>query len=262
LFVMWGVPVVSGKIANALPLETNKAIAKGALENMDKYMLSKSNISTQKQEEIRDHFNKKILPLVKDKRLEFRLNFRDWQMGGKSIANAFALPSGEIILTDKFIKLASNNDELDAVLLHEIGHVVHRHSLESIIQSTFISTLTTMVIGDSSGIGDIATGIGSLMINSKYSRSHESEADRYAFDKMLEASIDPHNFTIIMNKLTSDDSNKKKNQDKEDGIDVIGFFSSHPPTPLRTKTADAYSRCFKEKRAKCVVNSEGILDEK
>jgi len=261
-FVVWGVPFVSKRIANSLPLETNKAIAKDALKNMDKYMLEKSNIPKERQEEIISHFNKKILPLVKDKHLEFKINFREWKMGGESIANAFALPSGEIVLTDKFVNLAQNNDELDSVILHEVGHVVHRHSLQSIIQGTFVSTLSTMVIGDSSGIGDLATGLGSLMINSKYSRGHESEADRYAFTKMLEAGIDPHSFTVIMNKMTAGEDNDKKESDTEDDTDIIGYFSSHPPTPLRTKIAEAYSRCFKEKRVKCTVDSKGNLDEK
>jgi len=53
-------------------------------------------------------------------------------------ANAFALPGGSVIITDKLIKLA-NLEQLRAVLYHEIGHVKLNHGLKMIIEQAGVS---------------------------------------------------------------------------------------------------------------------------
>ena len=59
-------------------------------------------------------------------------------MGEVEIPNALAFPSGDIVLTDKFVQLSKNQDEIDSVLLHEMGHVVHRHGLEMLIEKELL----------------------------------------------------------------------------------------------------------------------------
>lgn len=271
MFVAHGIPYVSEKIAYSLPLETNQVIAKDALKVMDRYMLSKSSLSKKRQEEIVKHFDREIKPFIKEEHLDIKIHFRDWKMWGSSVANAFALPSGDVVLTDKFVNMTKNSDELDAVLLHEIGHVVHRDTLKSTIESTFIATVVAMAMGDASGFGDAVSGIGSAMIQSKYSRENESKADIYAFDKMLLIGINPHSFSTILDRITHDSPLKKrrkhtknkknrKTDDENDGI--MGYFSSHPYTKDRIKIADAYSQCFEEKQTVCEVGIEEIANEK
>jgi|GEM_PF-1479320 len=56
----------------------------------------------------------------------YQLRFREmpgWD-DDTQIANAFALPSGDILVTDRLMEMAGKPEELDAILLHEIGHVV------------------------------------------------------------------------------------------------------------------------------------------
>ena len=60
------------------------------------------------------------------------------------------------------------------------------------------------ISGDGTMLADMGIGLGSLLISSEYSRSHESEADLFAFEKMLILKIDPENFSSIMDKITSD----------------------------------------------------------
>ena len=55
------------------------------------------------------------------------LLFRD---GGKFGANAFALPSGKIIVTDQLASLL-NDEQIVGVLAHELGHVVYRHGMRA-----------------------------------------------------------------------------------------------------------------------------------
>ncbi|EGG94351.1 hypothetical protein IMCC1989_52 [gamma proteobacterium IMCC1989] len=201
-FFRWGIPWASETVAHALPHKTNELIAAESLDFLDEYWFGESEIDEQRQAKIRDHFRTQLLPLDEtNKGINYRLHFRSWDHNDKKIPNAFALPSGDIILTDQFVLLTKNQDEMDSVLLHEIGHVVHRHSLEMVIQSTLVTTIVMLVTGDSSGIADVGLGLGALLVSSHYSRNHESEADVYAFEKMLVAGIDPQAFSLIMGRM-------------------------------------------------------------
>jgi len=247
-FFKWGVPWTSEKIAHALPYETNRLISMGSIDFFDKYMFNESNISQEKQALIREHFNEKIAPLSSedDTDIIYTLHFRSWEMGDQKIPNALALPSGDIIVTDKFIELTKDQDEIDAVLLHEMGHVVHRHGLEMLIEGTFITVAVMMISGDGSGFGDMGVGLGSALVSSSYSRGHESEADLYAFNKMLVSKIDPASFSHIMNRMTAfmnEESNQSKSMQDEKFLD---YFASHPSTIERVELANRYSECFKE----------------
>ena len=252
-FFKWGVPWASEKIAHALPYETNALIGSGTMDFLDEYIFDESNLSKTQQEKIRLHFKEKLagLSVSDEDKIEYKLHFRSWSMGEQEIPNALALPSGNIILTDKFVELAENQDEIDSVILHEMGHVVHRHSLEMLIEGTFVTVAVMMMTGDGSGIGDMGIGLGSALVSSAYSRGHESEADLYAFKKMLKAGIDPKSFSNIMNRMTSymtEDDNKTKERDEED---VLDYFSSHPSTQKRVDLANRYSECFKQGLTVC-----------
>lgn len=254
-FFKWGVPWSSTKIAHMLPHETNELIAAHTLEFLDEYIFEKSTISQTKMEEIRQHFTSKLLPLSEDKEINYRLHFRLWSDGNLSIPNALALPSGDIILTDKFVELSKSQDEIDSVLLHEMGHVVHRHTLKMMIESTFITVATMMIVGDSNGLADMGVGLGSLLVSSSYSRGHESEADLYAFEQMLTAKIDPMAFSDIMNRMMSymEQSSKNDKSGKEPEEDVLDYLSSHPATRKRVEIAQQYSQCFKKGLITCEI---------
>lgn len=252
-FFKWGVPWASEKIAHALPYKTNELIAKGSMSFLDEYMFEESTLSQDKLDAMRLHFKEKLalLSVEDEEEIEYKLHFRSWNMDNTEIPNALALPSGDIILTDKFIQIAANQDEIDSVLLHEMGHVVHRHGLEMLIEGTFITVAVTMMTGDGTGMGDMGIGLGSALVSSAYSRGHESEADLYAFKKMLKAGIDPKSFSNIMKRMTtymSEDYSHSKEK-KED--EILDYFSSHPSTQKRIDLANKYSECFKEGLTVC-----------
>ncbi len=200
-FFKWGVPWASEKIAHALPEQTNVMIADGTFKFLDKYIFEATKFDTAKQDAIRKHFMTTLVPYG-SKEKSYKLHFRSWKMGDIDVPNAMALPSGDIIVTDKFIELSKNQQEIDSVLLHEMGHVERRHSLEMLIEGTFVTVATMLVIGDVNAFGDMGVGLGSALVSSNYSRGHESEADDYAFKKMLVAKIDPASFSQIMNRMT------------------------------------------------------------
>ena len=251
-FFKWGIPWTSEKIAQALPYETNKLIASGSMKFLDKTMFEKTSLTQEKQDEISKHFYDKIaiLSVSDEKKIVYKLHFRSWEMHGQSIPNALALPSGDIILTDKFVELAKSQDEIDSVILHEMGHVVHRHGLEMMIEGTFITVAVMMITGDSTGMGDFGVGLGTALVSSSYSRGHEAEADLYSFKKMLQAHIDPKSFSNIMSRMTKYMS-EDVDTSKKDGEKILDYFSSHPTTQKRIDLANHYSECFRQGLTEC-----------
>ena len=100
--------------------------------------------------------------------------------------NAFVLPSGKIGVTTGLLSLVRNDDQLAAVLGHEVGHVVARHAAER-YSSTAVTGL--VLSGVQSAAGDYAQAAGAigglgaqLGVLLPFSRNHELEADRLGVD--------------------------------------------------------------------------------
>ena len=261
-FFKWGVPAISASIAEALPQKANDVIGLHTFEFLDNYLFDESAISEERQNEIRAHFEQKLVSSYQSQeKIDFALHFRGWSSNGVGIPNALALPSGDIIVTDKFIELSESQNEIDSVLLHEIGHIAHRHSLKMVIQSTMVTTIVMTVTGDANGLADMGIGLGALLLSANYSRDYESEADQFAFDKMLEIGIDPIAFANIMQRMADysvefmgsgekeDDSPAKK--DSADSK-ISDYLSTHPETDQRKKNAERYSNCFKQNLKSCL----------
>ncbi len=259
-FFKWGIPWTSEKIAHALPQKTNDLIAAETLEFLDKYIFEESTLDIVKTEQIREHFRSKLIPLDENNSsINYKLHFREWTDGEEGIPNALALPSGDIILTDEFVRLSENQDEIDAVLLHEMGHVVRRHSLEMVIESAFVTTAVMLITGDNNGLADMGVGLGSLLASTNYSRNHETEADLYAFKHMLIAKIDPQAFSNIMNRITESMEGINDEKSEEDKGGLLDYISTHPSTSKRVEQAKRYSKCFQAGMVICdpaVINNE------
>lgn len=257
-FFKWGLPWACTQISHALPQKTNELIAFNTLEFLDAYIFEESLLGSQQQERIRKHFFSQLVPLESDAEMSYALHLRHWSDGETSIPNAFALPSGDIILTDKFVELTHTQDEMDSVLLHEMGHVAHRHTLQMVIQGTFVTAVVMLVAVDISGLANVGLGLGSLLVSSNYSRGHESEADEYAFKKMLAAKIDPESFSNIMARMTGymgaegeQEPEQKVDDNKEENENLLDYLSTHPSTEKRIEQARRYSACFKQGLTVC-----------
>ena len=263
-FIKWGIPWTSQTVAHALPQQTGDFIGKQSLDFMDRYFLKPTKTTKAKQQEISSRFETRLKPFASNDNIQYKLHFRNMSIGGSSLPNAFALPSGDIILTDKFVELSQNDDEIDAVLLHEMGHVVKRHSLEMLTQNSLTTTIVILLLGNPDGISELATGLGTALVSNHYSRQYETEADKFAFNNMLKIGIDPQAFVDILSRMedysttATDTDDADDAGDKPEGKDTSGaveeadeeklsdFLSSHPNTQLRIKMAQRYSQCFKQ----------------
>ncbi|WP_107037439.1 M48 family metalloprotease [Brumimicrobium mesophilum] len=88
--------------------------------------------------------------------------------------NAFCTPGGYIYVYTGLIKYLDSEEQLAGVLAHEIGHADLRHSTRQMTKLYGVQTMLNIIAGDRALIKDLTASIISL----KFSRSHETEADK------------------------------------------------------------------------------------
>jgi Zn-dependent protease with chaperone function len=195
-------------------------ISSGALSTLDKTALSPTRLSKDRQKIIVERFER-VASGAEGEEGSYKLNFR---AGGLIGPNAFALPDGNIVITDELVALAGGDDEmLAAVLAHEVGHVEGKHSLRQIYRAAGVAGLVMLIAGDvGSGVEDVLTQGGGLLALS-YSRSAESEADRRSVDLMRNAGMDPVALVRFFDAL----------EEKLADHSRTSMLSTHPGTPDR-----------------------------
>lgn len=193
---IWGIPWLSGIVADNLPAQVSTHLGEGAMESMDKLVFQDSSLTPERRQELQRRFSE-LLP-ADTEGLNYTLLFRG---GGYIGPNAFALPNGNIVITDELVALAENDDEIASVLLHEIGHVVHRHSLKQIIGHSGLAMLTVALTGDVSSAGALVVALPNILLQSSYSRNLEWEADGYSLERMQSLGIAPAHFANFMERI-------------------------------------------------------------
>lgn len=223
LTVHYGTPNLSRTVADTIPVEVIIEEGQRAYTSMESVHFVNSQLDEDIIKQYQDRF-KAIAPEHVNG-FEYKLHIKHSETLG---ANAFAFPSGDIVVTDELIQLAEHEDEVVQVLLHEIGHVEERHAVRSLVQASTLLLIAVAVSGDMGSASTFLIGIPALMLNSNYSRRMESEADEYALKEIERLQLDPMHFANILQKLEA------SKQEEEGGERVgKGYFASHPHTKHR-----------------------------
>jgi Zn-dependent protease with chaperone function len=172
----WGLPAVVEKVALNLPPEFETKIGDQTMAMLDKGEVSASTLPKADQERLRRLFAQMKQP--RQGKTAYRLEFRN---GAKIGPNAFALPNGVIIMTDQLVRLAGNDEAVLGVLGHELGHVQRRHFLRNMLQTVGVGVVFNLIAGD---VSSILTVTPALLLDKKYSRDFEREADDFAIEMM------------------------------------------------------------------------------
>jgi predicted Zn-dependent protease len=139
--------------------------------------------SDQQKQALVDEIGNRLVSKTEAGQTPYKFDFH--LLADEQTINAFALPGGQIFITEGLMKLMRTEGELAGVLGHEIGHVVARHAAEHIAKAQLTQGLTgTAVLAtydpddpSTQRTAAVAALIGSL-INMKFSRDDELEADR------------------------------------------------------------------------------------
>ncbi len=234
-FISYGVPFIAEQVAHAIPLSTEKAMGEQVLQAMDleEYVFQPSYLSVSRQEQIKSQLQH--LCQQQTNCPPYKLLFRRSARIG---ANAFALPGGTLIITDALVQLAKHDDEIIAVLAHELGHINRRHAMRQVLQSTLSGLVMVAVLGD---FDSIASGLPASLLQLRYTRQMELEADAYALQALQTACIAPRSFVNILERLSGE---YKENETTKTTSGVERLFATHPDTAIRLKAfRDAELKC-------------------
>ncbi len=233
-FVFWGVrdgvPAAAEIIAARMPEAIHAKAGEQALAVFDKIIFKPSELTPERESQVRSHLQP-VLDAHPDLKLKIEL-----RKGGRVGPNAFALPSGHIIFTDEIVGLAEHDDEILAILAHEVGHVACRHGMRRLIQDSLLSFIFMAVTGDATGISEIFLGLPVVLTELAYSREFEKEADRYALEYLQTHHIAPSHFADILNRIMAlDHTRNKKKKNEDDATGWTSYLSTHPDTGKRIK---------------------------
>lgn len=212
----YGIPYAAKEVALRLPADTLTGIGDEAEQQLND-ITADTGLSKARQQQITGLYLKHVAG-SRPATILFR-------KGGPLKANALALPNHHILLTDELVALTKNDQELIAVLAHEQGHLVQRHSLQQIIAAAGTSALITWVTGD---ISDFVTNIPAGLVSLKYSRDFERQADLYALYLLQQQRIPAHYFSDFLSRM-----------EREPATAVL---STHPATEERVAAVKAFER--------------------
>lgn len=221
LFVTFGFPALARKVAYALPGSVHEAIGTEGLRLLDRVLLRPSTLSPQRQAELQAIFTQVAQEAGNGQRLRLVL-----RTGNRIGANALALPAGIVILTDELVAVAQHDEELLAVLAHEVGHVAHRHALRRLLQNSWVAMLVMALTGDVSTASALATTIPTLLVQTRYSRQFEREADEYAYAYLARHGISGQRLGALLTRLAA-------LSDQPSGL--LQYFATHPATKERVR---------------------------
>lgn len=159
-------------------------------------------------------------------------------LADKNTINAFALPGGQIFITVGLYDKLQTEAQLAGVLAHEMGHVIERHAAQQMAKGDFgkmIITAITVASSDQHQSGpsypSILASIVNQVVQLKYSRKDESQADIWGIKLMTQSGYNPKSMIEVMKIL-------KASGGHAGGMPEI--FQTHPNPDLRMQQIEAY----------------------
>jgi Zn-dependent protease with chaperone function len=239
----WGLPLAADFTARRMPPEVARYLSEQTLAVLDQGWLHPSELPAARKEALARGFA--ALHAPDDRAATARIEFRSSPRIG---ANAFALPDGRVVLLDQLVVLAGNDQEIEGVLAHELGHVHYRHGLRMVLQGSAVALAMTAWFGD---VSTLLATVPTTLLQTRYSREFEAQADDYAARMLLANGIPPSRLADMLERLAAAHEGKPADgKAKEPGAHAHtgggnDYLSSHPATGeriRRLREADAQLR--------------------
>lgn len=153
-------------------------------------------------------------------------------------ANAFCMPGGKIVVYEGLLPYTQNEASLAIVLGHEIAHAVAKHSAEQ-MSTQIRNQYGTQILGgvlQAAGVSSTTTQLAQILTQKglqfrslKYSRNHETEADRMGLIFAAMAGYDPSVAVAFWQRMAQGNGNSNQSD----------MFSDHPSDAKRIATIKA-----------------------
>ena len=165
------------------------------------------------------------------------LNFKVYHV---TDINAFACPDGSVRVFSSLMDIMTD-DELLGIIGHEIGHVVKRHSRNAFKNQLLTGALKDAVASTGGAVAALTESqlgtLGEALLNAKYSRKQENEADDCGYDFLVRHGKNPYGMVMSFEKFLTLESGSQSTM-------LTKMFSSHPDTKKRIERMT--ERCRKD----------------
>jgi predicted Zn-dependent protease len=228
-------PVTGEKQHIALSVDQEKALGLASAPQMAAQMGGEASPSDPDARRVAE-VGRRIVERSSAGRSPYADTFRFHLLNDPETVNAFALPGGQIFITEGLLRRLRTEAQLAGVLGHETGHVVHRHAAEQLAKGQLgqlLGAAAGVAADDGSGRGANAQAIAAMvnqMVQLRYSRQDESEADRYGVDAMAEAGYDPRAMLEVLEILKKASAGPRPPE----------ILSSHPLPETRIRELQDY----------------------
>ena len=228
-----GAGIAAQAVLHLVPNSVDRSVGERAMQVIDEHRLAPSQLPEHRRQALRQRFTQIVLREAP--KVPIQLEFR--RMKTEAGFNAFALPNGTIVMLDGMAH-ALTDDELQAVLCHELAHVQQRHAMQALARSVGLAAVSTMVLSDFSSTA--VTALSGLQVLA-HRRNAEREADAYAMGMLQRAGINPETMASVWRKLMQ--------EQQRSGADAIPSWSStHPATDERLHAVERAEKASRSDR--------------
>ncbi len=163
--------------------------------------------------------------------------------------NACAYPGGILIVNSGLIDKSSDDDELAGVISHEIGHVIHRHTLKQALHNCGLLTCLSLISGGVGGTADAdkletAFALAQKLESLNFSRTQETDADVTGLALEVKAGYNGDGLIKFFRRLEKEEGEAGKNSER-----LFAMLSTHPMSADRAARIEAELKRLKQEKA-------------
>jgi len=230
------VPITGRKQAKLLPSSQLGSMALSEYDNFKKTerILPETDERVQTVKEIGNNIAKAVERFMVKNHMKDRLSEYDWEfnVADSDVLNAWCMPGGKVMFYTGILPVCDGVGGIATVMGHEIAHAVARHGNERMSQGLLLqagglglSALLSEKPQMASSLFMTAYGVGSQVGMLKYSRVHETEADKMGLVFMLMAGYDANEAISFWSRMAA----------KKGGQAPPEFLSTHPSDETRIR---------------------------
>lgn len=175
---------------------------------------------------------------MKEKGLYKRIKGYKWEFNlvNDKTVNAWCMPGGKVVVYSGLLAVTKDETGLAVVMGHEIAHAIARHGNERMSQQLLVqlggiglSLALSQKPQETQNVFLQSYGIGSTLGILKYSRTHESEADKLGLIFMAKAGYNPQEAVAFWERMS-----------KQGNSNTPQFLSTHPSDEKRIADIKAF----------------------
>ncbi|MBQ9462975.1 MAG: M48 family metalloprotease [Bacteroidales bacterium] len=159
--------------------------------------------------------------------------------------NAFACGDGSIRVYSGLMDVM-NDQELIAIIGHELGHVKHQDTKKA-LKNAYIASAARDVVGSAGSYGALISSLlgdmGEALVSSQFSQAQEYKADEHGFEFAIERGYGPRSMENALNKLLTLSGSSSNSI-------VAHMFASHPQTEKRIEKMKKAAESYETKSSK------------